>query len=49
MTVDNTPRSGISTVSMIVTILDINDNDPVWTDPTPGPISILEVILSLSH
>ena len=27
-----------------MTISDINDNRPVWTDPTPGPITLHEVI-----
>lgn len=43
VTTGTTPRSDISTVTVIVTILDSNDNSPVWTDPTPGPISLIEV------
>ena len=46
MTSGTTPRSDISTVSVVIAIEDINDNDPVWTDSTPGPIILVEVMLS---
>ena len=38
-----TPRSDISTVSMTITITDINDNSPIFLNPRSTPISILEV------
>ena len=43
MTTGTTPRSDTSTVTVIVTVVDVNDNDPVWTDPTPGPVTLVEV------
>lgn len=40
---DVTPRSGISTVTMTISITDINDNPPVILNPRTAPISLLEV------
>lgn len=40
---DMTPRSGISTVSMIITVSDVNNNSPVILNPRSTPISLVEV------
>lgn len=37
------PRSGISTVTMTISITDINDNPPVILNPRTAPIALLEV------
>ena len=42
---DVTPRSEISTVSMTITIIDINDNPPVILNPAGSPVPLLEVYI----
>lgn len=40
---DASPKSGISTVSMTITIIDINDGDPIILNPRTTPVSISKV------
>ena len=44
----STPRSAISIVSVVLTVLDSNDNPPVWLNQIVDPISIEEVLKNLA-
>ena len=41
-------RSAVGIVSVVLTVLDSNDNSPMWLNPITQPISIPDVSLTIS-
>ena len=39
----STARSSVSVVTLVLTVVDTNDNPPVWLNPTTQAIPIVEV------
>lgn len=39
----STARSGVSVVTVVLIVVDTNDNAPVWLNPIIQPITITEV------